>query len=102
MARHVSSLESLPCIEQEVFKNRPQAQRRKKCEGAENQNHTDQKKCEKRRCDRKCTQRRRYVLLLSEIARDRKHRNDHEEPAEQHGHPNCGVVPRSVSGESTK
>src|SRR5215469_4307650 len=98
----VPSLESLACVQQKMFENWSETERREERQRPQYQYDADQQKGEQGRRDRKRAQRRRHILLLSQITRNRKHRNDHEESANEHRQSDCSVVPQRVYREATK
>src|SRR5713226_2884128 len=93
----MSSSESLSGMHQQVLENRTQAERREKCERAHNQNGGNEQSCEQRASNGERPCRRRSNLFLRQVAGNGKHRNRHEESAQQHGRRAAGVVPQGVS-----
>src|SRR5450759_4051680 len=94
--------ERLTCRHQQVLKDWSQAERREKCQRADDQNHADQKHGEQRRSNRKRSQRRRNIFLLRQIAGDRQHRDHHQETPDQHGEADGRVVPERVGIQSAE
>src|ERR1019366_6576368 len=91
--------ECLACRHQQVLKDWSQAERREKCQRADNYDHANQKHSEQRRSNRERPQRWRNIFLLRQIARDGQHGNDHEETPDQHGEGAGDVVPKRVGGQ---
>ena len=90
-------------LHQQVLDNRPKTERRKKRQRTNNHDHTHQQRRKQRRRNRKRAQRWRHDLLARQVSGDRQHRNDHQEPTDQHRHANRRVVPERVcrnAGES--
>src|SRR6201993_781381 len=73
VAAMVFLLESLSRVHEQVFKNRPQAQRREKCQSTYNDDHAHQECSEQRGRYRKCAGRRRNRLLSRQTSSHREH-----------------------------
>src|SRR5664279_4200839 len=86
-------LESLTCVEQQVFQYRTETQRREECQSTYDDNHAHQQHGEQRCCHWKGPGRWRHGLFACEIPGNREHWNDHEEAANQRVEPQGRVVP---------
>src|SRR5437868_6750792 len=98
----ISASESLACSHLQVFKDRSQAQRRKECQRAHNQNFPHQQHAEQRCRNRKCAERRWHVFLARQTAGYSQHGNDHEEAADESVQSECRVVVERVDTQATK
>src|SRR5271170_4097660 len=95
-ASFVMELEHLSGVHQQMLENRAETQRGEESERADNQDHGNQEHTKERRRHGKRARRFRDDLLAGQVARDRQHRNDHEESSEQHVETNACVVPKRV------
>src|SRR5437868_15481670 len=98
----ISASESLACSHLQVFKDRSQAQGRKECQRAHNQDYAHQQHAEQRCRNRKCAERRWHVFLARQTACDSQHGNYHEKASNQSVQSKRGVVIQRVDAQTAK
>src|SRR5260370_30149631 len=98
----IDTSESLACVHQQVFENRPQTQSRKKGESADDQNGRDQQTGEQSTRYRKCSSGFRNDFLFGKTPGNGQHRNNHQETAEQLSGSCRRVVPHSVGVDAAE
>src|SRR6516162_8649727 len=98
----VIALKSLACAHEQMFKDRPQAERREKRECPQDQNHADKERREQRCCHRESAERWRNIFLLRQVSGDGEHGDDHQEPAREHGDRHGRVIPGGVHGQASE
>src|SRR5215468_6485215 len=90
------SSKCLSCVHQQMLENRSQAQGREEGQRADDQNHRNQQHGEEWSGNRKSAEGFRNVFLCRKISSDGQDRDNHKEPAKEHGDSQSGVVPKGV------
>src|SRR6202521_886986 len=98
----IGASENLSGLHQQVLENWPQAERRKKCERAYNDNRGDKQSREQGSCYGECPGRLRNGLLFGQVSGDRDYGNDHEKSAKKLGDSRADVVPIGVNVQPSK
>src|SRR3984885_14887258 len=88
---------NLSGVHQQVLENRAEAESREKCKCADDKDYGHQQEREQGRGNRESAARFGNNLLARQVSGHGKHRNHHEEAAEEHVERAADVVPGSVA-----